>query len=696
MSFSALQKVWPSVSSTTEELDSRTIRALIALLFLAQLPHVLHLPLWVSLLGAGIVSMRFAALRHPDKRYLKRLLSPLAITAVAITAAIVIRLQYGYFLGRDPSVAFLFLLVAAKSAELKRPSDATLLLCLAAFLLLTQYFYSQSILSALVTLPAVIALGHALAILRDPHNPVASKVQVKLIGKLLLQGAPLAALLFIVFPRLPGPLWSLPEDAMATTGLSDSMDPGSIANLIQSPTVAFRVDFDETPPPNALRYWRGPVLTNFDGKRWSKGRRATEVPISMHRSVNLETNNIDPAETVDYTVTLQPHKQRWLFALDNPVSLPQTGLISDENKDSTVARLLADGQLISNDPVRQVLRYRQSSSLSNRLVPLQRPTTDSLQLAGKNSKTTSLARQMRQHAGSDAAFAQNVLNHFNENPFHYTLKPQLLGDAPVDEFMFQTRSGFCEHYAAAFVVMMRSVGIHSRIVTGYQGGEMNEDYMIVRQSDAHAWTEAFIDGAWHRYDPTAAVAPSRVERGVASALPVGDTLPRMARINGGWIKDMQLRWDSMNHQWQRLVVDFDNDSQASLLNNLGLPKPALWQITAGVMAAAAFWCFAVLGLPAIAAAKLPETERAWQRLCRLLARRGIIRENAETPEEFLTRVANAYPTQAQRLRQLQQAFTEIRFGPGDDAQKQKTLKAIRREMRSLHLALVKAKFSLAN
>jgi hypothetical protein len=387
--------------NTSGELDARTVKALIALLFLVQLPHVLHLPLWVSLLGASIVATRFAALRYPDKSYLKRLLSPLAITAVAIAAAIIIRLQYGYFLGRDPSVAFLFLLVAAKSAELKRPSDATLLLCLAAFLLLTQYFYSQSILSALVTLPAVVALGHALTILRDPHNPVASKTQIKLIGKLLLQGAPLAALLFMVFPRLPGPLWSLPEDAMATTGLSDTMDPGSIANLIQSPAVAFRVDFDESPPPNALRYWRGPVLNNFDGKRWSQGKRATEVPINAHRSANLEQNNIEPSDLVHYTVTLQPHKQRWLFALDNPVSLPQTGSSDDsinDNQDKIIARLLADGQLISEDTVSQVIRYRQSSSLSNQLVPLRRPSIDNLQLAGKNPKTTALAREMRQQA----------------------------------------------------------------------------------------------------------------------------------------------------------------------------------------------------------------------------------------------------------------------------------------------------------
>ena len=243
---------------------------------------------------------------------------------------------------------------------------------------------------------------------------------------------------------------------------------------------------------------------------------------------------------------------------------------------------------------------------------------------------------------------------------------------------------------------MRSAGIHSRIVTGYQGGEMNEDYMIVRQSDAHAWAEAYIDGAWRRYDPTAAVAPTRVEQGVASALPDGETLPRMARLNGGWIKDMNLHWDAMNHQWQRLVVNFDNESQANLLKKLGLAKPALWQIAAVISLAAALWSFAVLGLPAIAAAKLTETEKAWARLCHLLARRGIVRKNAETPEEFLTRVAEAHPTQAQRLRQLQQAFAEVRFSQNNDAQNKTTLKTIKRELRSLSIALAKTRFSQAN
>jgi len=442
-----------------------------------------------------------------------------------------------------------------------------------------------------------------------------------------------------------------------------------------------------------MRYWRGPVLTNFDGKRWTVANTAPEIPMHLHRSANSALNSslenqldvngnfAEPTDNVNYTVTLQPHKQRWLFALDTI---------------QAAGRLLADGQLVSKDPITKALRYRQSSSLSDRLVPLIQPSLDSLQLAGRNTRTVAFAKELRQESESDQDFAQKVLSHFNQNPYRYTLKPQLLGDSPVDEFMFQTRSGFCEHYAAAFVVMMRSAGIHSRIVTGYQGGEMNEDYMIVRQSDAHAWAEAFIDGAWQRFDPTAAVAPSRVEKGVASALPVGDSLPRLARLDGGWIKDMQLHWDAMNHQWQRLIVDFDNDSQASLLDKLGLPKPQLWQITVGVMLAAALWCFIVLGLPSIASAKLSATEQAWQRLCRMLAGRGFTRKNSETPSDFLQRVAEAHPAQSQRLKTLQQAFSEIRFTSTDASAEQNALKMIHRELRALRLALHKARFSLAN
>lgn len=678
----AWQRFMPSIGSTHgDDMQARTLYALSALLVLVQMPHLPHLPLWVSAAGLLFVSARLALLKNPSHKLLRAILSPLSVTVIAAASAFVIKGHYGYFIGRDPCVAFLFILVAAKFAEVRRASDATLLLCLCAFLLLTQYFYSQTIISAVLTLPAVIALAYSLSVLRDASNPESTSSQFKLIAALLVQGLPLAALLFIVFPRLPGPMWSLPEDAMATTGLSDSMSPGSIGELSQSGAVAFRVDFDgQAPSPDKL-YWRGPVLTDFDGRNWGVNRAKFDATPRYAGS---------PADVLSYTVTLQPHRQRWLFALDTAASLPHSynaASDTDRGYSRPIGRLYDDGQILAKDTVSQTLRYRQSSVPGTTLPAINRPRQETLHLPGQNSRTIEFAKQLRSAKRSNNDYADAVMQHFNEEPFRYTLKPQVLGHSPVDEFMFDSREGFCEHYAAAFVVMMRAAGIPSRVVTGYQGGEMNEDYMIVRQSDAHAWAEAYLDGAWQRFDPTSAVAPSRIERGLAAALPNESSVPRMARQNSGLLRDMQLRWDALNHNWQRLVIDFDNDSQSNLWERAGLGKPALWQLVLVVIAVAGLWSAVVLGLPRRSMRGMSPPERCWQTLSLLLQARSAIRQHNESSGEYLLRAAQLWPSQQLRFERLDANFTRLRFQQLDVEANKALLKTIRKDILVLQLTL---------
>ena len=657
--------------------EARSLHALAALLLFVQLPHLPNVPLWIGLLSGAIVGLRLLDLHRPGSAVRARLLSPLVLSGVAALAALAIRADYGYFLGRDPCVAFLSVLVAAKFAEVRRASDTTLLLCLAAFLLLTQYFYSQTILAAAVTLPAVLALGHALAVLRDPVDETPLRPRLALVAKLLVQGLPIAALLFVLFPRLPGPLWSMPEDSMATTGLSDSMEPGSIGALSQSDAVAFRVEFDDAVPPSHERYWRGPVLDTFDGRRWSASdvRHVVRMPAA---------GEIPEAARVDYAVMLQPHRRRWLFALDMPASLPRA---SDAPGASSppLARLTHDGQLLADEPVSRVLFYRQSSLPGARLGSARAPAPATLALAGRNPRSVALAARLRGESADDADFARRVLARFGAAPYRYTLSPQLLGDAPVDEFLFDSREGFCEHYASAFVVLMRAAGIPARVVTGYLGGEMNGDYMIVRQSDAHAWAEAWIDGAWQRFDPTGAVAPSRVETGLAAALPDAAEVPRFAREGAGWLKAAGLRWDAVNHAWQRLVVDYDDDSQSALWERLGLPEPALWQLVAGVLAGAGAWGLAVLGLPGRGGRRrLVPTERLWSSFAAALGRAGIARRADESPSEYVSRAADALPRERDRIERLGRALVALRFTPivPDDPR----LADARRELRAFLVA----------
>lgn len=674
MSARELGRLFATRAPSRRDVEARSLHALAALLAFTLLPHLVHLPLWVSAAAVAIVCLRLRDLHRPGSTVLARLLSPLALSAAAVTIAFLIRADYGYFLGRDPCVAFLAVLVAAKFAEVRRTSDTTLLLCLAAFLLLTQYFYSQTILAAVVTLPAVLALGHALAVLRDPADTTPLAPRLRLVGTLLAQGLPLAALLFVLFPRLPGPLWSLPEDSMATTGLSDTMEPGAIGALSQSDAVAFRVEFDDAVPPPRDRYWRGPVLERFDGRRW------TASGVERFARLPEPTPALDAAR-VDYTVMLQPHRKRWLFALEQPLSLPRTseapGVAS-----RPLARLTDDGQLLADKPVSQVLRYRQSSVPGETLGTSYRPSPATLGLAGRNPRSASLATRLRESARSDLDYARAVLERFNREPYRYTLTPQLLGDAPVDEFLFDTRAGFCEHYASAFVVLMRAAGIPARVVTGYQGGEMNGDYMIVRQANAHAWAEAWIDGVWRRFDPTAAVAPARVESGgLASALPDSERVPRLARAGNGWLKAAGLRWDRVNHAWQRLVVDFDDESQGALWEKLGLPEPALWQLVVVVLGGAGAWCLAVLGLPGLGARRaLAPIERAWATFERALTRRGVVRRPSESPSEYVARAAEALPRERARIERLGRALVARRFARSDGALDGAGLSALRREV----------------
>ncbi len=664
---------------TRTELRARSFDAMAVMILLAQLPHVFHLPIWISVFGAGVVAIKWWNVHHPNNLKLNWVLSSRAAVVLGLLGGVLIKLHFGYFIGRDPCVAFLFLLLGCKFAEARRQSDATTLMCLSGFLLLTQYLYSQSILSALLTIPAVMSLGVALSILNE-HSTRSLSNHARLVGRLLIQGAPIAALLFIVFPRLPGPLWSLPEDATATTGLSDSMSPGEIGNLSQSDEVAFRVDFEGTPPDARDLYWRGPVMSNFDGSNWSINKLQADGAIeTSNTTADLGNDN---SKSISYTVTLQPHNKKWLFALEQASSLPSTGE-SNAGKFSLNPEIRADKQILSNKPITNIVQYKQSSLMLDRYTPSTRPSAIDLILTGKNSRTAAFADKLFSKHETPMAFAMAVLSWFNTQPYSYTLQPTLLGDSPIDEFMFDTQNGFCGHYASAFVVMMRAVGIPARIVTGYQGGEMNDDYMIVRQSEAHAWAEVFIDGQWIRFDPTAAVAPSRVDYGLAASLPEGEPVPRLARAGNGWIKRASLRWDRVNHGWQRMVVDFNNESQSKFWKKLGTPNPQLWQITIALLALAAAWCMWVLRPSRSAMAPVTEDQKFWRAYSQYLDKLGVSRLPAETGAQLTKRASIELSEHSELIARIGLAFIKIKFEPISNKRKSAIRVQLKRDLKKL-------------
>jgi len=642
-------------------LDARVLRALALLLVIAQLPQALRLPWWLSIAGLGLVAARVALVqrgRHAPRS--------LWLLPIVIAGGFAIRAQYGYFFGRDPGVALLFLMAGLKFMETRTERDGALVVCLAAFLALTQFLYAQSLLSFAWLVATVLAIAFALHALSGTWRVVgntASRLDsfrplLRLAATMLLQSVPLALLLFFVFPRLTQPLWGLPSDNTAKTGLSDQMEFGSITVLSVSDEVAFRVDFSDATkiPPNSQRYWRGPVLSQYDGAVWRIAPRANNGELQATSG---------PA--VDYVVTLEPHQQRWLFALDLPSSLPQ----DDAGVPLPNVILTREQQLLSMPLITSRMIYRQSSILTSSHtgadgVELAR----ALRLPGKaNPRTRAFALAERERAGTDAAYVRAMLRRFSGERFGYTLSPPEVGADAVDDFLFETQRGFCEHYSGAFAVLMRAAGIPARVVTGYQGGEINpaSGTMIVRQSDAHAWVEAWFDGRWQRFDPTAAVAPERVERGLSAALPAGERVPLLSRPAFSWLREIDWRIDAVNHAWQKWVIGFNAERQKSLFSDLGWKSPAPWQIAAIICASIAAWGLGYLGWAQWRGrlrARDP-LERTWQRINRRLARAGCARPPHEGPLAYGERLAACWPTHAAFFRRCVRNYAAARYGADD-------------------------------
>jgi transglutaminase-like putative cysteine protease len=375
---------------------------------------------------------------------------------------------------------------------------------------------------------------------------------------------------------------------------------------------------------------------------------------------------------VSYTVTLEPHWRHWLFALDMPSTLPRHVAEErlGEGGNAPLASLARDQTLLASQPVTQALRYRQTSLLrdshpSSAAELEGRGWVRYLQVGSENPRTIEFARALRDASPDDTTFIRAVLSYFRNEPFVYTLSPGEVFDRdPVDGFMFQLRRGFCEHYASAFVVMLRAAGIPARVVTGYQGGEINPNgqYMIVRQSDAHAWAEALIDGVWRRFDPTAAVAPARIEVGLGS-LPANERVPLLARLDDSWLKHLRLSWDALNYDWRRNVVGFNRDRQQSLWREWRIDRFAAWQIATGAAVVALGWVGVILGWLSWKRRHSDRARALWEKLCARLGRAGLPRHLYEGPLAYAARASARWPEYGPAFTIIGEAYAMLRYGP---------------------------------
>lgn len=631
------------------KLSPRDLGWCVAAVTLALAPHALRLPPLLPLGFLACVAWRMLGavgrvpLPERSRPVLFWLLQVIALAAFALVYA-----SFQGKLGRDAGVAMLTAMAGLKLLELRAARDYYVVCLLTYFLVVTNFFFSQAIPTALYLL-AVTGLTTS-ALVRVNSPPSLKGTRCARLGMLMvLESLPMMAVCFVLFPRLPGPLWGVPTDSnSAITGLSDEMTIGHIAHLGTSDEVAFRVAFKGPTPSARDLYWRGPVLWNTDGRTW----RAGSISNTPAPPVIVQ------GERVRYDILLEAHGERWLPALDAVVW----------NDNHAVA---ARGRnLLAPQSVKRSVRYSLESALRYRLPDLSEADRTAALALPRNAhpRTRALAAQWVAEGKTQQALIDAALLNFSSQLFSYTLTPPELPNDSIDGFLFDTQQGFCEHFSASFVVLMRAAGLPARVVTGYQGGEYNtmSDYLLVRQRDAHAWAEVYLDArGWVRVDPTAAVAPSRVSLGGTEYNNARDPLRMLDRDGSAamfWRGARQL-WDSANYHWSQWVLGYSAERQRSLLEALGMEdvtprRLALW--LTGTMGALVGTLTLLLVRLRVQARVAPAL-RLYNEFCRRLANVGLAREAAEGPLEYADRVAAARADLATDVRAIAQGFCLLRY-----------------------------------
>jgi protein-glutamine gamma-glutamyltransferase len=611
-------------------------------------PLLRELPLWVSAAYIAAIGLRFL---HTHRRWPQP--GRLARGFLAVLAIALVYRYCGTLLGREPGVSLLVLLTGLKLLELRSLRDAAVAAMLLLLIILGGFLYDSSLLLGLYTLFAVVAVVAALVRLQNPTlTPLAV---AHLAAILVAQAIPLMLVAYLLFPRLPDALWAFQlPDTSASTGMPDQMRPGAISALNVSDAVAFRAYFDDTVPPNPALYWRVRVFWDTDGQVWEDG-----PPLATRDFLR------GAGRAVRYRLALEPSDQSWVPALDLPVTA-STDLRAHAGFLYETPQIRRDRQTFD---FISYTRYRTGA-----LDPIQRARALALPPT-LSDRVRRLAARWRAGAHNDLDVVRAALAYFHDGPFVYTLTPPLLGRDPVDEFLFETHRGFCEHYAAAFVTLMRAAGVPARVVIGYQGGVYNPtgNYLIVRQADAHAWAEVWLQPAgWTRVDPTAAVAPSRIEYGIdglrrlsSRGLPLNtiaaDLIRRAFQLD---LYDRirlraRLTWDYLNFSWYLWVGDYSLDRQTQFLAQIGLTN---WSVPVMVaVLAQLIFLYALLQLRRRRAND--PVQHQYERYCRKLARAGVARGGAEGPLALAYRARIKRPDLSSAVDAITALYIELRYGP---------------------------------
>lgn len=647
---------------------SRHIPPLIGALALAYAPHLVHLPIWITAWCSGLWG--YAVLRAAKNRPFPGEPFRYILTVLGLLCGFA---TYGLSFNRDVGVALLAIMVGLKPLEIGTYRDMIMTIFLCFFLVISNLLFSTGL---PMTLYMFVSVAMTTAVLISLHHPGgAFRRHLGLAWKILLQALPLMVILFVLFPRLQGSLWGLPSRTSGTIGFSDELEPGSITELVSNSDIAFRAEFHGPAPAPSEMYWRGIVLWRFDNRKWTKGFTSPYL-----------TQRIQGSRPFEYTVTLEPQNQPWLFALDIPVK----GTTFIPIKGNTFIPIRSDGTIRGIRQIKEQLQYRLISFSRYRTGPLKPWERMGLYLPPDgNPQARVLAEKWSEQAVSKEQIVMLALGFFRANDFYYTLRAPLLAEDTVDQFLFETRKGYCEHYASSFAFLMRAAGLHARIVIGYLGGEKNPfgNYVVVRQSDAHAWVEVYLPSrGWTRVDPTSAVAPERVERGTEAALPPDERqgLPwfesgPLAKV---W-KQFRFGWDAVNILWDKNVLGYSTSSQRQFLSWLGIHSVTWRTPLKGFLIAIAFISVFIViyfyrGFRPVSRTSDP-VQAAYIRLCQRLEKAGIPRPPHLGPMDYLAVIEKKRETTSEEISEILNLYVRLRYGkPPDPVERKRFLTRARR------------------
>jgi transglutaminase-like putative cysteine protease len=657
-------------------------RLSLALLMLAQaavvLPHGAHLSWWIIGVGLACAWWRWMVFQGRwdfPARWVKAVMVAVAIVAVAIDRAAPFSLE--------TATALLIVAFALKLLEMRSRRDAYLVIFLCYFVIATEFLFDQSIAVAAYEVIAIVVVTAAMVGLNQMHARIRPIESLKTAATLVVQALPLMLVMFLFFPRV-APLWSVPLPGGAQTGITDRVAPGDVERLTRSDAIALRATFEGPTPLKETLYWRGMVYSNYDAGAWS----LAPMPVAPLRGGEVAPIGGDAtaAPAIRYEVLQEPTQAVWLFALETP--FPRSaGVVATR-----------DFRLIAEEPLRGLFRFRAVSYGTLRTdvdgLPDWLRRRETRVPEGENPRTVQFAKDLLAATADPVRYLDAVLRHIRDEPYRYTLKPPRLTSAdPIDEFWFDTRAGFCSHFAGAFVYLARLGGIPARMVGGYQGGEINPltGHLVVRQYDAHAWAEAWIEGlGWMRFDPTAAVAPARIEQGLEAALSAPDRAALAAmtalRFDGlAGLSQLLYTIESLEHRWNLWVVGYDGSLQQRTLTEwLGDLSPAR---IGAVMLLGGASSLALVALTLFWRRRPPPghpIERLFRRFAVGMARLGVVRSPGETPREFLGRVAARAGVSPQEIGALVDSLDGLLYNPGAHSDRE-TVSRVRGGLRRLQI-----------